>query len=163
MSAVGDIGPATGWGSFGAALRLIVGWFSIAIAVLNLLAELDRVPERPYLLFHAMLLAGGLLLISFGRGAAGTPMGYAAGGAVLAGGMLAGALPVNAAACCLGGFAVRHGYPFSFLARNEGGRWHVDSPHLLADLLFWGYAGLIVLVAVVLTRRVTRHRGGAGR
>lgn len=174
MSAVGNAGPATGrliedddeapglWGSFGAALRLIVGWFSVAIAVLNLTVEIGRMPERAYLLFHVLLLIGGLLLISLGQGAAGTgPLGYTAGGLVLAGGMLAGALPVNNAVCCMTAFAVRHGYPFTFLARNDGGRWHVDGQHLLADLLFWGYAGLVVLVLVALTRRATRHRGAA--
>jgi hypothetical protein len=175
MSAVGNAGPVAGrtaegddeapglWGSFGAALRLIVGWFSVAIAILNLAAEIGRMPDRAYLLFHVLLLIGGLLLISLDRGAAGTgPAGYAAGGLVLAGGMLVSALPSNDAVCCLTAFAVRHGYPFTFLARNDGGRWHVDSQHLLADLLFWGYAGLIVLVLVAMTRRATRHRGAAG-
>jgi len=162
MSTAGDVGRAPGlWGSFGAAVRLLVGWFSVAIAILNLVAELDGVPERSYLLFHAVLLVGGLLLISYDWGTAGTgAAGYAAGGVVLAAGMSVGALPVNAAVCCLSGFAVRHGYPFAFLARNEGGRWHLDSQHLLTDLLFWGYAGLVVLVLVATTRRITRHRGG---
>jgi hypothetical protein len=109
-----------------------------------------------------LLLIGGLLLISLGWGAAGTgPVGGAAGAVVLVAGMLISALPVNATVCCMTAFAVRHGYPFTFLARNEGGRWHVDSQHLLADLLFWGYAGLIVLVGVAMTRRATEHHGGA--
>jgi hypothetical protein len=172
MSAVGNVGPATGatvvddalpglWGSFGAALRLIVGWFSVAIAILNLIAELDRLPGPTYLLFHAVLLVGGLLLISISWGAAGTgPAGYSAFGAVLAGGTFATALPVNDTVCCMTVFAVRHGYPFTFLARNGGGRWHFDLLHLLADLLFWGYAGLLVLVLVATARRVTRPRRG---
>jgi hypothetical protein len=147
------------WGSFGAALRLIVGWFSVAIGVLNLVAEVGRVPGPAYLVFHVMLLLGGLLLISLGQGAAGTgPAGLLAGGGVLAAGMLLSALPVTNAVCCMSVFAVRHGYPFTFVARNDGGRWHIDSQHLLVDLLFWGYAGLIVLVLVAMTRRVTRHR-----
>jgi hypothetical protein len=36
---------------------------------------------------------------------------------------------------------------------GEAARWHVDSQHLLADLLFWGYAGLLLLVVVALMRR----------
>jgi hypothetical protein len=147
------------WGSFGAALRLIVGWFSVAIAVLNLVAELGRAPEPAYLIFHVVLLIGGLLLISLGQVAHGTgPAGYLAGGAVLAAGMLFSALPVNNVVCCMSAFAVRHGYPFTFVARNDGGRWHIDSQHLLADLLFWGYAGLVVLVLVTTARRITRPR-----
>jgi hypothetical protein len=170
MSAVGGVGSATGrtaagdetpgrWGSFGAGLRLLVGWFSVAIALLNLLAELDRLPDRAYLLFHALLLVGGLLLISFGWGAAGRA-GYAGFGAVLTGGMLGSALPANHAVCCMTRYSVRHGFPFTFLARDDGGGWHVDSPQLVADLLFWGYAGLIALVLVATARRISKHHGG---
>jgi hypothetical protein len=173
MSAAGNAGPGTGpaatddeapglWGSLSTALRLIVGWCSVTVAVLNLLAEIERVPDRAYLLFHVLLLIGGLLLISFGWGGAGAgPVGRTAGGAVLAGGMLISALPVNDAVCCLTAFAVRHGYPFSFVARHEGGRWHLDGPHLIADLFFWGYAGLLVLALVTLTRRGAKHHGAA--
>ena len=173
MSAAGNVGSAADrtvpghdapglWSSFGGGLRLLVGWFSVAIAILNLVVEMERMPDRAYLLFHVMLLVGGLLLVSLGWGAAGTgPAGYSAGAATLAGGMLLSALPVVDAVCCMTAFAVRHGYPFTFLARHDGGRWHVDSQHLLADLLFWGYAGLIVLVLVAMTRRARQHRGEA--
>lgn len=173
MSAAGNVGSAAGrtaaaddaapglWGSFGAALRLIVGWLSVTVAVLDLATELDHVPELPYLLFHAVLLVGGLLLISHGGGAG--PAGYLVAGAVLVGGMLVSALPVTDTVCCMTAFAVRHGYPFTLVARGGGGAWHVDSRHLLADLLFWGYAGLIALVLVAMTRRVTHHhRTGRG-
>jgi hypothetical protein len=166
VSAVGNAHPAAPgfWGSFGAGLRLLVGWCSVAVALLNLLAELDRVPDRAYLLFHAALLVGGLLLITRGALVARAGLiGALAGGTVLAAGMLFSALPVNDTVCCLPTFAVRHGYPFSFLGRQDGGGWHVDSQHLLADLLFWGYAGLITLVLVAMTRRITEHRDGTGK
>jgi hypothetical protein len=118
-------------------------------------------PDRAYLLFHTLLLVGGLLLISFGWGAAGTgPAGYAGFGLVLTGGMLVSALPANDAVCCMTAYSVRHGYPFTFLGRHDGGGWHVDSPQLAADLLFWGYAGLIVLVLVAMARRAGKHHGG---
>jgi hypothetical protein len=55
------------WASFGTALRLIVGWFCLAIGVLNLLAEFDRSsrePDGPYLTFHLMLLVGGVVLLA---------------------------------------------------------------------------------------------------
>jgi hypothetical protein len=164
MSAVGaGVEPPGLWGSFGAAVRLLVGWSSIAVAVLDLVTELDRLPGREYLLFHAVLLAGGLALISLGGSAAGAgPVGYAAGATVAAAGMVVSALPVDIAACCLSSSAIRHGYPFTFLARAEdtslagtGAGWRLDAWHLLTDLLFWGYLGLIVLVLVATTRRAT--------
>jgi membrane protein implicated in regulation of membrane protease activity len=54
--------------------------------------------------------------------------------------------------------SVRHGYPFGFLVRNEGaaGRSHVDTPHAIADVIFWAYLGLMVLVVVSLLRRVRK-------
>ncbi|GAA3903227.1 hypothetical protein [Actinoplanes auranticolor] len=170
MSAVGNAGASPGrpvardeapgrWSSFGGGLRLLAGWFSVAIAILNLLVDLDHAPDRAYLLFHAMLLAGGSLLISLSWSAAGAgPVSCAAGAALLAGGMLFSALPVIDAVCCMTTYPVRHGYPFTFLARNDGGSWHVDHWHLLADLLFWAYAGLVLLVLSALARRATRAR-----
>jgi hypothetical protein len=149
------------WTSFGIALRLIVGWFCVAIGTLNLLVEMDRhggQPDTAYLMFHAMLVVGGAALLAVGPlGRGPGPVGYTAGGVVATAGMLVSAIPVTNTVCCMSAFAVRHGYPFTFLARNEGrvGRWHIDSQHLLADLLFWGYAGLLVLVVVALFRQGT--------
>ena len=61
-------------------------------------------------------------------------------------------------------FAVRHGFPFTFLARDDGGGWHVDSQHLIADLLFWGFAGLLALVAwSAPCRAAPRSTGTAAR
>ncbi len=170
MSAVGNAGASPGrpvapdgepglWTSFGGGLRLLVGWCSVAIAILDLLVDLDHAPDRAYLLFHAMLLVGGSLLISLSWSAAGAgPAGCAAGAALLAGGTLFSALPAIDAVCCMTTYPVRHGYPFTFLARHGGGSWHLDSPHLLADLLFWAYAGLVLLVLIALARRATRPR-----
>ena len=155
--------PASGlWTSFGSALRLIVGWFSVTIGLLNLLAEADRIARRAdtaYVAFHVVLVAGGILLLAvpwLGRDPG--PAGYLAGGVVTAAGMVAGAAPVRNTVCCLYAFDERHGYPFSLVARDDAGRWHVDAQHLLADLLFWGYAGLLVLIVVALARRLTPGR-----
>ncbi|WP_305785085.1 hypothetical protein [Symbioplanes lichenis] len=170
MSTVGDVDPALEeeeeeapglWGSFGAALRLIVGWFSVAIGILNLVVEIDRsdaTPDGAYLLFHAVLLVGGALLIGLGwfDPRPGLP-GYAAGAAVLVAGVVLSALPRNNTVCCMSAFDERHGYPFTLIARNAGSRWHVDSQHLLADLLFWGFLGLVALLAVSLLRRATQQ------
>ena len=152
--------------SLAAAFRLIVGWLSVAIGILNVLVEADRStggPDVAYLLFHAVLIVGGIALLGvpwLGRhpGAA----GYLAGGVVAAAGLLITAVPVTDTVCCLSAFDVRHGFPFSFLARydqrGDAGRWHLDGQHLVADVLFWTYAGLIALVVVALLRRLTAGR-----
>jgi len=178
MSAVGNVQASAGhaeaddeeapglWSSFGTALRLIVGWFCVAIGILNLIVELDRTdgtPDGAYLIFHGMLFVGGVLMVSLAwidprPGFA----GYFAGAVVLAAGMLFSGLPVSDSVCCMTGFDIRHGWPFTFVARDEAARWHVDSQHLLADLLFWGYVGLIVLLVIALARRVTTHHDEAG-
>jgi hypothetical protein len=150
------------WTSFGTALRLIVGWFCVAIGVLNLLVEVDRnsgdPPDTPYFLFHVMLFVGGITLLAvswLGR-SPGVP-GYLAGALVTTAGMVVSGIPVTSSVCCMTAFDVRHGWPFTFVARNEGAgeaaRWHIDSQHLLADLLFWGYVGLIALVIGATARR----------
>jgi hypothetical protein len=49
------------------ALRLIVGWLCVAISVLNLTDEIGRpsgVSDVPYLLFHAVVLVGGMVLLA---------------------------------------------------------------------------------------------------
>ncbi len=161
MREADDEGPGL-WTSFGAALRLIVGWFSVTIGLLDLLVEVDRTggpPDTAYLLFHVVLVVGGILLLAgawLGRdpGVA----GFVAGGVVAAAGMIAAAVPVTNTVCCLSGFDVRHGFPFSFVARDNGEPWHLDGEHLVADLLFWGYAGLFALVVVALVRRSTANR-----
>jgi hypothetical protein len=154
------------WQSFGTALRLIVGWFSVAIGVLNLLVELDRqtgAADAPYLIFHFMLLVGGALLLGLDWLAPrpGT-LGYLAGAAILLLGTLTSALPATTTVCCMSAFTVRHGYPFIFAAHDDGLRWHIDSQHLLADLMFWGYAGLIVLVVISLLRGARGASGSVG-
>jgi hypothetical protein len=168
MSAMGDLQAGAGTrpdgdpglrALFGAALRLTVGWFCVAIGILDLVVELDRrtgMPDGPFLLFHAVLVigGGGLLALAWIAPRPGVP-GYVAGGTVLVGGTLVSALPVATTVCCLPAFTVRHGFPFTFLARDDGTRWHIDGQHLLADLMFWGYAGLIVLVVVAVLHGVT--------
>jgi hypothetical protein len=156
------------WESFATALRLIVGWFCVIAGVLDLLVELDHgggTPDGPYVFFHVTLLAGGIVLLAFAwiGPRPGVP-GYVTGAAMLAGGMLISALPATSRACCMAEFPVRHGYPFTFLVGGDG-RWHLDGWHALADLLFWGYLGLLALVVVALFRRDAgsgRDAGAAG-
>ncbi|MEV6597327.1 hypothetical protein AB0M36_10740 [Actinoplanes sp. NPDC051346] len=166
MSATGTVGVPGLWESVGTALRLLVGWVSVLIGLLDLGVELDRQPGTPdgaYLLFHGVLVVGGALLISLASIAMRpSPALTIVGGLILAAGLLGSAVPADTAACCLDSFAQRHGYPFAILARDPGGEWHVDSLHLGADLLFWGYAGLIALMLPCLARRLGRPHEGTG-
>jgi hypothetical protein len=146
------------WSSFAMALRLLGGWLCVAIGVLNLLVELDRSGREAgaaYLTFHFVLLVGGVVLLALpvieprpGR------VGYLSGAAAALAGLIGSAVPATQSICCVRTFAVRHGFPFTFLARHGAGdRWHVDGRHTLADLLFWAYVGLFALVAASLLRR----------
>jgi hypothetical protein len=152
------------WLSFGTALRLIVGWFCVAIGILNLLVELDRStgqPDGPYLTFHFVFLIGGIVLLAlaFINPRPGL-LGYVTGAIVTLAGMIAGAIPATTTICCMSAFAVRHGFPFTFAARHDAAdRWHVDSQHTLADLMFWAYLGFLVLIVVSLFRREPEEDG----
>jgi hypothetical protein len=141
------------WGPTLAVVRIIAGWAGTAIGALNLSMGIDTSPgttDGPYLVFHLVLLIGGALLLAMGRlrkapkGAA-----WAVGGLVAGLGLALSALPATSTVCCLRGFAVRHGFPFTMLGRNTGG-WHVALGHVVADLLFWGLVGLAVLVLFTL-------------
>ncbi|MFI7597189.1 hypothetical protein [Actinoplanes sp. NPDC049681] len=160
MSTAGTVGTPGVWDSVGTGLRLIVGWFSIVIGALNLVVEMGDRPDAAYVLFNGMLVAGGAVLISLAAvpGRPG-PAGYLAGAGVLVAGMAFGTLPASGAACCLSALAERHGYPFTVLARDAGQDWQLDGGRLVADLMFWGYAGLLTLLVVVLARRLANRRG----
>jgi hypothetical protein len=151
-----DEGPGL-WMSLVTALRLIVGWFSVAIAALDLIIEIDRpigVSDGSYLVFHVVWLVGGMVLLGLDWiDPRPDRVGYVAGGAVTVAGMVIAAVPATTSVCCQSAFSVRHGYPFVFVARQDAGPWHLDSPHAIVDLMFWAFLGLMVLVVVARLRR----------
>ncbi|MEV4344838.1 hypothetical protein AB0J83_10210 [Actinoplanes sp. NPDC049596] len=126
-------------------LRLIVGWAFTALAVLNLAMGLDSVS---YALFHGVLLIAGLTLLGLPRvGRRPRRAAWLAGSAVAVLGLVVSTVPTAAVACCSPAYAVRHGFPFTMLARDPGG-WHADGGRIVIDLLFWALVGLLVLIAV---------------
>ncbi|GAB2609353.1 hypothetical protein Aab01nite_23220 [Paractinoplanes abujensis] len=132
-----------------ATLRLILGWACAALGVLNLAMGLT---SATYVTFHVMLLVTGVLLLGPGR--AGRPLpGFAAltGLAVALAGLIGTALPALAVECCSGGYANRHGFPFTMLARDPGG-WRFDPGRTVADLVFWLCAGVVVALLVARVR-----------
>jgi hypothetical protein len=126
--------------------RLLAGWACTAVAVLDLSMGLE---PGSYLLFHLVLLVGGLLLLGFGKlPRTPNPSGY---GVTLALAVLATvltALPSTSTICCLRTFDVRHGYPLALLAWNPGQHRHFAPAHALADLVFWFLIGLVLLSLV---------------
>lgn len=146
-----DAGSEELWASSAIGVRLIGGWACTAVGVLDLSMGLD---PRPYVIFHAVLLAGGLLLLAMGKlPKRPTPIGYAVTAALAVPALVLAALPRTSAACCMRDLAIRHGYPLTVLAWDDGRKRHFSPGHTVADLLFWCLAGLIVLVAATLVLR----------
>lgn len=135
--------------SMGATFRLIVGWAFVALGVLDLAMGLV---DPAYVTFHVVLLVTGVLLLGTGR-AENRPSGltWAVGGLVAVLGLVVSTIPAVAVACCSREYAVRHGFPFTMLARDPGG-WRFDPFRSVADLLFWLCAGVIALVVVAWLR-----------
>lgn len=130
--------------SAGTTLRLIVGWAFVALGVLDLAMGLT---DASYVAFHVVLLVTGLLLLGASRVEGWTSrLAWLIGGLVAVLGLALSTVPPLTVACCSRGYAVRHGFPFTMLARDPGG-WRFDLARSLADLLFWLCAGLIVMAA----------------
>lgn len=136
-----------------ATLRLIAGWACAALGVLNLVMGLT---PASYVTFHVVLVVTGILLLAPGQAGRQRPPGPAvvAGGTVALVGLAATTVPALAVECCSGGYAVRHGFPFTMLARDPGG-WRFDTVRTVADLVFWICAGLIVMLALTRVRPAT--------
>ncbi|WP_433827268.1 hypothetical protein ACQP2E_35145 [Actinoplanes sp. CA-015351] len=146
--------PWAAWPSIPAVLRVMAGWFFVGIGVLNLAVEVDGGLTAPYLTFHAVLLAGGMLLLSWHRFAPSRAAGLVAALLALAG-MAATAVPVTSG-CCLADHPQRRGYPFPFLGTGDG--VHVDPEYVVTDLIFWGCAGLMLLVVLSGIERLLPER-----
>ncbi|MFC7527909.1 hypothetical protein [Actinoplanes sp. GCM10030250] len=117
------------WPSIPAVLRVMIGWFFTGIGILNLAVELDGGLTPRYLVFHVVLLCGGLVLLTRQRLKPGR-----------AGWLVAGVVVVA-------GTASGRPYP------------HGSAQHLVINLIFWGCAGLLLLTVVgVAERRLPERR-----
>ncbi|WP_229075677.1 hypothetical protein [Actinoplanes sp. DH11] len=146
--------PWAAWPSIPAVIRVMAGWFLCGIGALNLAVEVDGGLAGTYLVFHVVLLLGGVLLLARHR-LAPSPAGSVITGLLTLAGMAITALPVTSR-CCLDEHPQRRGYPFPFLGSGDG--THVDPKYLVADLIFWGCAGLLVLTVVTLVERMLPER-----
>ena len=142
------MGDADDQGSLAAVLivlRLLAGWCFAAIGALGLLMGFA---DPNYVIFHVVLLAGGLAMLGFRPMLRRPrPIAYLAGAVVALLGLLISALPrASAAVCCrLSGYENPHGFPFAFLADG-----HLDAWRAFADLLFWACVGLFPLAVITL-------------
>jgi hypothetical protein len=131
-------------------LRLLFGWACAAVAVLNLSMG---AASTTYLLFHGVLLAGGVSLLTIDKlPHRPKPFGYAVTCALAVLLTVITAFPRTSGVCCMTGLALRHGFPLTFLASDPGRPRHFAAGHAVADLVFWVLTGLIILIIVTLVR-----------
>jgi hypothetical protein len=134
--------------------RLLCGWACAAVAVLDLFMGAET---GLYLVFHLVLLAGGLLLL---LGKPLNPLAYAVTTALAVLTTVVTALPTTEVACCMRGLTVRHGYPLTLLGWDRGEQRHFAPAHTVADLAFWFLAWMIVAVAVAGVRSRSGRSSG---
>lgn len=143
------------WPSIPAVLRVMAGWFLLGIGLLNLAVAFDGGLTSAYLVFHVMLAIGGVLLLRRRRPVAGRAARLIGAGLVTAG-IVMTSLP-DSSGCCMHGVSDRHGYPFPFL--GTGGGLRVAPLYLVADLIFWVCAGLLVVAALsMIEQRLPERR-----
>ena len=140
------------WRSAAVAARMLAGWACLAVALLDLGMGIDLgagTTDRSYLIFHVVLLLGGLLLLGMGRlPKRPRPLAYALTAALAVLAVVFAALPRTSTVCCMRGQAVRHGFPFTFLAWDVGEPQHFSISHAITDLVFWFLLGLLLLAVV---------------
>jgi hypothetical protein len=131
----GEAHGAGRWPPIPAVLRVMTGWFFTGIGALNLAVEMDGGLTPPYLVFHVVLFCGGLLLLT------GRPPALSRTGLLLAALLMGGGLGL--------GRLAGSGYPYPF----------TEVKWLVADVIFWGCAALILGAVVgAVERRLPERR-----
>jgi len=119
----------------------------------------------------AVLAAGGLVLLMPHRIRLPGLLTTAGAGLAALAGTAAGLVAGAAETCCAYAYVVRRGWPFPWVSRGavaddpagarllaDSAGWHVDAISLAADLLVFAYAGMLIVVVVVLARRTRAGR-----
>jgi hypothetical protein len=146
--------------------RWLLGALTLVGGVTWVLLNLHGPNPVTDLVAGAILAAGGLVLlmphrITLPRRA--TAIAVLAGGVV---GTAAGLLAQRARECCEFAYVEDRGWPFVWLQRGaladdpdrarllaRSAHWTADYLALASDFLIWAYAGMLVMVIVVLVRR----------
>ncbi len=176
MSVTGDHPqvPAVSWRhTAGAVLRSTLGAVTLVGGLAWLLLNIQGPQVLTDVLVGAVLAAGGLVLLMPHRIRLGRAERYGAAVTALAG-TAAGLLILRAQLGGMYAYVQGRGYPFEWVrrgavaedpdtARRLAGtaNWQVDVPAVAGGVLFWGYAGMLVLLGVGLARRARRERVGA--
>jgi hypothetical protein len=155
--------------ALGALLRGTVGAVSLVGGVTWLLLSNSGPLLSVDVLLGLVLAAGGtVLLLPHRIQLPPLTSALAVGGAALLG-TAAGLTSTAAKLCCGYVHAEARGFPARWQARGgiadnavtarrlaEASDWHVDALRLAVDLLFWGYVGLLAMLAVFAARWALR-------
>jgi hypothetical protein len=162
---------ATGWHRLRTVLSGLIGALTLVGGLTWLLLYLPGRHLAMDTTVGLVFAAGGLVLLMPHRVhlpgllTTGTAAGAAAAGTV------AGLVIGTAQGCCAFIYAMTRGFPFDWLQREaiagdsataqrlaRGSDWHVNAIGLAGDLAFWAYAGMLVVVVILLVRGTAGDR-----
>jgi hypothetical protein len=161
------------WAVTGRALRFLLGAFSLVGGLLWILLNLHAASARLDALIGTVLAAGGLVLLMPHRIELPRRRTAIVMAATALGGTAAGLSVSKAQLCCMFGYVIDRGWPFTWASKGgvaddsdtairlaQSSSWTVDFVSLAADLLLFAYAGMLLVVIVVLVRRARRPAAG---
>jgi hypothetical protein len=173
MSVTGDetqVRAVPWWRTLGALLSGVLGAVALVGGLTWLLLNLHGPRIATDVLVGVVLAVGGLVLLMPHR----IPLRPARTAAVAITtavvGTLVGLMVSVAQLAGMWAYVMARGYPFRWAGRGaqaddpavarrlaEAADWQIDVVALAGDLLFWGFAGLLAVVAVDLVRQVRRR------
>jgi hypothetical protein len=158
-------------GTAAAALGWLLGALSLVGGLTWLLLNLHGPHPVVDVLVGAVLTAGGLVLLMPHRIRLPRVAGAAGTGAAALAGTVGGLAVSTSAVCCAFAYVASRGWPFHWLQRGAvaenadtarslalAADWQVDVVALVGNVLVWAYAGMLVVVGVVLVRRARPAR-----
>jgi len=169
----GTVDVAPWWVVGGRVLRFLLGAFSLVGGLTWILLNLRAASATLDAMVGAVLAAGGLVLLMPHRIRLPRRVTALAMAGFALGGVAAGLLVERSRECCTFAYLSERGWPFHWaarggladdpetafrLARSSG--WTVDVLSLVADLLLWSYAGLLLVVIAVGARHLRRSSAG---
>jgi hypothetical protein len=153
-------------GQAGAAIRGVLGAVSLVGGLTWILLNMGAPRPVTDMIVGAVLAAGGLVLLMPHRVRLPARATAAATVAAALGGTLAGVISESTQLGGMWAYLASRGWPFAWVSRAglggdaatarqvaEQSSWQVDAVNLAADLYFWAFAGLLLVVAARLARR----------